>query len=117
MRYSSAVVLGLFGFMILVLGSAAGPCAEAIVASQSKIDVRIEAIAGSGRSAKEGLGATMHRQPTPQSLVAEEIRLGEGAKLQAALDALARARQAEQAENREGCEKALIEAEAALVQP
>ena len=116
MRSSSAVVLGLFGLTMLVRGSAAGPCAQAIDASQSKIDARIEAIAGSGRSSKEGLAATMHRQLTPQSVVAEEIRLGEGAKLPAALDALARARQAEEAENKESCEKALIEAEAALVQ-
>ena len=58
----------------------------------------------------------MHRQPTPQSLVTEEIRLGEGAKLQAALDALARAREQNEARNRAGCEKALLEADAALVQ-
>ena len=100
--------------MIIMSAQAAWSCTAAIDQMQSEVDARIATVAGSGPSAPESRAATMHHQPTPQSLVAEEVHLGEGAKVQAALAALARARVANAAGDRAACEFALTEAQTAI---
>src|SRR4051794_36939568 len=94
---------------VITTHSLAGPCTEAIDRMQSEVDTRIASIAGTGPSARESAAATMHRQPTPESMVEEERKLGEGAKMQAALAALARARIADGVNNKTSCELALAE--------
>src|SRR5829696_4709477 len=101
--------------LVMVTEGHAGPCTAAIDVMQSQIDARINAIAGSGPSAPESRAATMHHQPTPGSIVAEESRLGEGAKMEAALAARARARSADSAADITSCERALADAQAAIL--
>jgi hypothetical protein len=55
----------------------AGPCSDQIEAMQARIDVKLEAKAAAGPTAKEGVSATMNIQPTPASLAAAEQKLGE----------------------------------------
>lgn len=109
--------IGIVSAATLVLSevpSLAGPCAQAIDAMQAQVDARIEARAAAGPTAPESTGALLHRQPTPESLAAAEARLGEGRKVQVALDALARARTADTAGDNDACNKALGDALSAL---
>ena len=113
MRANVTLPFALLVFLVTSEGRA-GACAEAIDLAQSQIDARIDTVAGAGPSAPESRAATTHHQPTPGSIVAEEIRLGEGAKTQAALAALARARIADNAGDKSACESALAEVEIAI---
>jgi hypothetical protein len=83
---------------------------------QDRIDTSLETTAAAGRTAKESTAATMHRQPTPSSMAAAEQKLGEvQAKTADAVEqAMARARAADLAGNKSGCEGALADAQRAL---
>ncbi|MBF9234165.1 hypothetical protein I2H38_12320 [Microvirga sp. BT350] len=94
----------------------AGPCTKAIDTAQAQVDARIEARAAAGPAGVESTGALLHHQPTPESLAAAEAKLGEGKKIDAALDALSHARKADQAGNSAACEKALTDVQHALGQ-
>ncbi len=83
---------------------------------QTKVDAKIDEIAGSGPSAPESRAALLHRQPTPGSIAAAEEKLGEGAGMQDALDALSRARAADAAGDEAACRQALADAERILSQ-
>jgi 3-methyladenine DNA glycosylase/8-oxoguanine DNA glycosylase len=60
-----------------ITASLAGPCSQQIDQVQAKIDAKLEAIAAAGRSARESVAATMHRQPTLESIAAAEANLGD----------------------------------------
>lgn len=106
---SSAAVL-----FLSVQAGHAGPCALQIDQAQAAVDAKIDAIAGAGRSATESTGALLHRQPTPGSIASAEQRLGEGLQVEAARAALARAREADSANDMAACEKALADVEHAI---
>ena len=73
----------------------------------------LEAQAGAGPSARETAAATMHRQPTPDSIAAAESKLGdvspEKEKVQAVEALLTRAREADRVGDQSACEQALAE--------
>ena len=96
--------------------SYAGPCSQEIVRVQAEIDAQLQAKAAAGPSARESTAATMHRQPTPNSIAAAEVRLGDvsSQKMDAVTAAMARAREADQAGQQSACEQALIDAKRAL---
>jgi hypothetical protein len=87
----------------------AGPCSPQIDAMQAKIDARLAAAAAAGPSGKETTAATMDRQPTPKSIAEAEVKLGDisAQTVQAVGDAMARARKADLAGDKAGCEQAL----------
>jgi hypothetical protein len=87
----------------------AGPCTQQIGVMQGQIDARLEAAAATGPSGRETTAATMNRQPTPKSIAAAEVQLGDiSAKTMQAIEgAMARAREADRAGDRTACEKAL----------
>jgi hypothetical protein len=94
----------------------AGPCSGEIDSTQARIDARLAAIAGAGRTARESNAATMHRQPTPESIARAEESLGEvSAKaVQAVGPAMERARAADAAGDKSACEQALAEVQKVL---
>jgi hypothetical protein len=89
----------------------AGPCAPEIDRMQGRVDAKIEVTAGAGLSAPESPGALLHRQPTPGSIAAAESGLGEISPqtVKTVREAMARAREADQAGNLAACEQALAE--------
>jgi hypothetical protein len=91
--------------------SFAGPCSADIDAMQHRIDAALEAKAASGPAGKEGTAAGLSHQPTPQSLAAAEEKLGDipAATVDAIRQAMARARTADSAGDKGGCEAALAE--------
>jgi hypothetical protein len=97
-----------------ILPGHAGPCTEGIDHVQAQVDAKIDATAGAGPSGSQTRAAGMHHQPTPESIAAAEKRLGEGAGVRAALEALARARDADRANDKGACESALAEAQRAI---
>ena len=62
-----------------VSGSAAnaGRCTQGIERLQAQFDAKLEANAAAGPSARESTAATLNWQPTPNSIAAAEVKLGE----------------------------------------
>jgi hypothetical protein len=96
----------------------AGSCAKDIERMQMKLDARLNALAAAGPSAKQSLGAQLHRQPTPRSVAGAEHRLGEVSSSTMAKvgDAMTRARKADAAGDESACQRALTDVEQAIVQ-
>ena len=64
-------------FAASISASFATPCSQDIDRVQTTIDAKLEAQAAAGRPARESTAATMHRQPTPGSIAAAEVNLGD----------------------------------------
>ncbi|WP_294542012.1 hypothetical protein [uncultured Rhodoblastus sp.] len=111
-----ALTFGLAVSISSATATFAGPCSQQIGEMQAQIDTKLEAAAAAGPSGKETTAATMNRQPTPKSIAAAEVRLGDiSAKTMQAIDGgMARAREADQAGDRIACEKALADVKNAL---
>jgi hypothetical protein len=92
----------------------AGPCTADIDRLQVQVDAKLEAAANTGPAGRETTGALLHHQPTPESIARAEGRLDEGAAARKALEALARARESDQAGNAQACTQALAEAQRAI---
>jgi len=99
---------------LITLPSHAGPCSSEIDRLQPLLDAKIAATAQAGQAAPEGDAALLHRQPTPGSIAGAESKLGEGAQLDRAVAALARAREADGAGHRLVCEQAVADTLRAL---
>ena len=93
----------------MTAASAAGPCTADIANMWGRIDAKLEARAAAGPVAKEGGFAGMSDQPTPRSLAAAEVKLGElSPKAVAAVEkAMAQANAADAAGDARACNKAL----------
>ena len=101
--------------LIASMGAAyAGPCTPEIDRMQASVDAMIAAIAAAGPPGRQSSAATLHRQPTPGSIAAAEEKLGEGARAERALAALAQARAADRAGDQNACEQALADARRVL---
>jgi hypothetical protein len=89
----------------------AGPCSQEIDRIQAQIDAKLESFAATGPSASENTAATMHRQPTPESIARAESQLGEISpeKIQAVTAAMERARKADSVGDQSACEQALAD--------
>jgi hypothetical protein len=55
----------------------AGPCTQQIYDAQNTVDKRLDAIAAAGKSGNQSVAATMHRQPTLNSVASAEEKLGD----------------------------------------
>ena len=110
-------MLGLvIAFQASLATSYAGPCTDEINLMQARLDAALEAKAATGPRADESTFATMHRQPTPKSLATVEEKLGSlsSEKADAVLQGMARARAADNAGDKDGCEQALVDVKRAL---
>jgi hypothetical protein len=111
---------------LMILGSAAvaasmsvsyaGPCSPEIDRVQALIDARLGARAAAGPHARESTSATMHHQPTPESIAAAEQGLGDltSQRIEVAGQAMARARAADSAGDTSACEQALSDVQRAI---
>jgi hypothetical protein len=94
----------------------AGPCAQQIDLVQAKFDAKLEAAARKGPTGRESVAATDSRQPTPDSIAAAEVKLGDlspGA-VQTIEAGMVRARRADAAGDKGACEQALAEVQRAI---
>lgn len=89
--------------------SYAGPCATNIDNMRGRIDAALEAKAAAGPPAKEGGFAGMNDQPTPRSMAAVEVKLGEISPhaVAAVEKAMAQAGAANAAGDNKACNQAL----------
>ena len=89
--------------------SYAGPCTTNIDNMWGRIDAALEAKAAAGPPAKEGSFAGMSDQPTPRSIAAVEVKLGElSPRAVAAVEkAMAQAGAADAAGAAKACKQAL----------
>jgi hypothetical protein len=113
----------LFGVLATAIACVTAPaaaekasCAKDIDAMQARLDARLDAIAGSGRTAPQSLKADMSAQPTPSSIAKAEEKLGELDQhmVRNVRRALTRARAAEARGNTRLCERQLAAARRAL---
>jgi hypothetical protein len=107
----SVAVLAL---LCLASPACAGPCASSIVRVQARVDAAIDKRAGAEGWKPESLDAKRSHQPTPSSIAGAEG--GPGMTLQAALDALDRARAADGAGDDAACRREVASAKASLRQ-
>ncbi|AWM87399.1 hypothetical protein [Microvirga sp. 17 mud 1-3] len=109
----TAALSAAFVFLSIPAGHA-GPCIAAIDRLQAQLDTRVDTTAGAGSASRESTGALLHREPTPESIARAEGALGEGKALQAGLEALGRAREADKAGDENACQHFLEEAQKSL---
>ena len=83
---------------------------------QTRIDAKLAANAAAGPTARQGAGVGGHVQPTPRSIAAAEVSLGEVSPetFNAVRQAMERARAADSAGDKNACEQALAEAQRAI---
>ena len=98
--------------MALVLSAApahAGPCTDRIYQTDLAVAKLLDVAAAQGRPAAESTFATMHRQPTPGTVASAEAKVGDlsPADFEAITKDMDEARNADDAGDRDGCEKAL----------
>src|SRR6516225_7294065 len=87
----------------------AGPCTDRIYQTDLDVAKLLDSAAAQGRPAAESTFATMHRQPTPGSIASAEQQAGDltSEEVQAITEAMDEARHADDAGDRDRCEKAL----------
>ena len=105
--------------MALILGAAsahAGPCTDRIYQTDLDVAKLLDSAAAQGRPAPQSTFATMHRQPTPGSIASAEQQAGDltSDEVQAITEAMDEARHADDAGDRDGCEKALSDVDRML---
>jgi hypothetical protein len=98
--------------MALILGVApthAGPCTDRVYQTDLDVAKLLDSAAAQGQPATQSTFATMHRQPTPGSIATAEQDAGDltSEEAQAITEAMDEARHADDAGDRDGCEKAL----------
>jgi hypothetical protein len=110
------VVFGAAAFAASISAGYAGPCSKQIDEMMIRINTTLEAKAAAGPSARQGRAAGMSDQPTPRSMATAEERLGEllPQTVDAVRQAMARARAADSAGDKNACEQALADAQRAL---
>ena len=79
---------------------------------QARIDAKIETNAAAVPTARQGVGAGMHVQPTPRSMATAEGVPPQ--MIDAVRQAMLRARAADSAGDKSACEQALAEVQQAL---
>jgi len=94
-----------------VSASYAGPCQSDIYSMQAKINAKLEATVAAGPSALPSARVGTGAQPTQRSMAAVAERMGEISHetAQAVEQGMARARAADAADDKAGCEQALAE--------
>ena len=100
----------------LTIACSAGPCLPEIAAVQARLDARLAAAEATIPSAPESSAALRHQQPTPRSIADALLALGKISPEKAKIirEAMARARETDEAGNKAACEQALEEVERAI---
>jgi hypothetical protein len=94
----------------------AGPCTRDIDREWVEVGAKIQARIGAGRSYVQGTVGLLHHQPTPSSVAAAAEKVGDiWVPLETAVSALARAREADRANDLGTCKEALIAAQRAFI--
>ena len=114
MAYKGAGAESAAATLVPILPSHAGPCTTEIDRMQIEVDARIEAIAAAGQAAGESTAATLHHQPTPGSIAAAEEQAGDTPKMEEAVAALEKAREADGANDKSACDRALADVRRAI---
>jgi hypothetical protein len=116
MKFHDVVAASAAILLLTLTRAEAGPCAEGIVATQEAFDARLNAAAAAGPAAAQSPEATMHRQPTPNSVAHAEENLGDlpPDNVRAFKAAIERARDADAKGNANACAGALDEAKRVL---
>jgi hypothetical protein len=109
MRIHRLCVLVAAAITLSIVPSLAGPCSPEIDRLQSSVDALIAATAVAGPAGRQSTAAMTHRQPTPSSIAAAEARVKEGARVERAKAAMARARAADRTGDTGACVRALMD--------
>jgi hypothetical protein len=110
MRFRQLLVLSAVAIAISTQPSRGNTCSQDIDRAWAQINTNIQARSGAGRSMPQGTAALLHRQPTQSSVAAAQERLVDVWRpIETAVAALSRAREADRANDRTGCEEALAE--------
>ena len=116
MRNRWTLVLCAAGTLLSTTPGYAGPCAREIDRTWIEVGAKIQARVGAGRSYIQGTIGLLHHQHTPSSIAAAEEKVGDmWVPLETAVIALARAREADHADDTSTCKQALMEAQRAFV--
>jgi hypothetical protein len=116
MRIRWILVLCIAAITLSTSPGNAGPCTRDIDREWVEVGAKIQARIGAGRSNIQGTVGLLHRQPTPGSVAAAEGKVGDiWVPLEAAVIALARAREADHANDAGTCKEALTAAQRAFV--
>ncbi len=109
-------LLSMAVFLLTIAPCHAGPCSKQIEELKFQIDGKLNAAAAAGPAGDETTAATDHRQPTPKSIAAAEVKLGDVSQkvVRAVGEAMASARKADLAGEKTGCEEALADAQRLL---
>jgi hypothetical protein len=103
-----------YAVVFAVSGSVANavPCSQAIDRLQAQFDAKLALTAAAGPSGRESITATLSHQPTPNSIVATEAKLGKISRetVRAVEEAMARAREASRGADKSACVPALADA-------
>ena len=104
-----AMALSVASLVLCASAAHAGPCTGEIYDADIAINKRLDAAAAKGKSAAESTFATMHRQPTPQTVAGAEAKVGDlsEADVKALTEFMEEARKADAGGDRPACEKAL----------
>lgn len=110
------LVFGALALAASISASYAGPCSDQISNMQARIDAKLEAKAAAGPTARQGVGAGMHAQPTPRSVGSAEVALGQVSPetFDTVRQAMLRARAADSAGDKNACEQALADVQRAI---
>jgi len=113
MTVGRLVVIGASAFFLLTLLCRAGPCSDDISRMRADIDAKLNALAAAGPSEKQGVGAQLHRQPTPHIIAEAQSKTGalQPSTIEKVTDAMDRARKADAAGDKAACESALNDAQ------
>jgi hypothetical protein len=97
-------------FVLFGVAAHAGPCTDRIYQTDLAVAKLLNVAAAQGRPAAQSTFATMHRQPTPSTVASAEAKAGDlsPADFEAITKDMDEARNADDAGDRDGCEKALV---------
>jgi hypothetical protein len=116
-HFSALLALSAAAVTFSAQPSRAYPCSQDIDRAWVGVNAKIQARIAVGRSAPQSTIALLHRQPTQSSIAAaEEALVDVWLPMETAVAALARAREADRARDKIACERALAEAQRAIVQ-
>ena len=114
-RIHQMFVLAATVLALSTLPGRAGPCAQDIDRAWAQVDAKIHARIAAGRSLPQSTIGLLHHQPTPVSVATAEKTLDQGwVPMEAAVAALAKAREADRADDGSTCEQTLAQAQRAI---
>jgi hypothetical protein len=116
MRHLWILVLGVAAVTLSTSPGNAGPCTREIDREWIEVGAKLQARIGAGRSSIQGTVGLLHHQPTLSSIAAAEAKVGDmWVPLETAVTALARAREADHANDGGTCKEALMAAQRAFL--